>query len=584
MQGLDNMKNSIKFHSLPEYILNANLESPSPQNKDSGEDIKVSGWFLTKSNIANSDVKIVIKDICNDVIYEFDADIERQDVIDAILGSNHIEKVKPGFKKNITWSSHIQIFFEKNDTNHLWFEIFNINELDLESLNKQWIEINSIKYNSIEGPQLTVPQKKWLLNTCQISYDINTIINAPFLDQNEKNNFFNFIDRVNRWDFIVELCQYKELGYIRSCFDNSRAYIVGSLCVGNLNVIKIRDSSRTYYIFQNISSCDAIFIPDQNLLFCFSYVEHYQYSAFIENIHFFNKKNKNPSFGGYLTYYDRPYHYMYDMMLGYFYANTHGCFSDDDSFISKSGSDFLNLEKIFKIKTINRDDIKSTDDEYFIRIGINFGTGAKNKRNAHYTECLDRVILSKIHDEHHNEDENLYKVWFGITSQKRAWIEQADAIPYIINNLDVGNKKLCVIFDGWTSPLHKSDSDKKEILSDQKLVEEIISKVSRDIEIVNAIGLTIEDKIKIAKKIDFFVANYATGSLNVSRICKKYGIAHISNSFMKYASGQHIHPNAILVDPTSIKEIPSIYDVAHYSYSIKKEIIFSLIQKNIESI
>lgn len=582
MQGLDNMKISKKFHSLPEYILNANLESPSSQNKNSDEDIKISGWFLTKKNIAASDVKIIIKNLNDNSRYESSADINRQDVIDAILDDKHSEKSTPGFYKSISWSNHVKIFFTKNGIEHLWFEIVFIDESDYNNLIDKWVKLNSIEYNPVNIEQLTDIQKKWQINTLNLSYDVNSVINTLSLSGNEKDSFLSFIDRVNRWDFIIELCHYKKTNYIRSCFDNSKSHIIGSITVGNLNVLKLIDSSRVYYIFQNISSCDAIFIPDLNTLFCLCNIEYYQYVMFIDNIHDFKKQSSAPSFGGYLMYFDRPYHYMYDMMLGYFYANTHGCFSEDDLFIGKVGGDFINLEEYFGINVIHKKEKDKIDNEYFIRLGIHFGNGAKNNKKTTYIELMDRDILNRIKYKNTSDNKNTYTLWVGITSQKRSWIEQAEAISYIINNLDVGDKNLRVIFDGWTSPINKSDLDRKETLSDQALMDDILSKVTRHVDIINAIGLTIMEKISIAKDIDYFLVNYSTGSLNVARICKKKGLAHISNSFMVHASEQHIHPNTISIDSAFVNEFPSIYGVAHYSYSIKKEIVFSLLQKNIE--
>lgn len=583
MQGLDNMKISKKFHKLPDYIINANLESPKLDNVYQAEQLKISGWFLAKSDATASDVQIIIKNLSNDTKYLINSDVERQDVIDVILGGENVNQLKPGFQKIIPWSNHIQILFYYNGIEHLWYEILTLNETDYHAFTEKWKKLNSEEYEILENEKLTDIEKKWLYNEYIISYDINHIINRICSEQTEKDVFYNFIERVDRWDFLLELCDYKNKKYIRSCFNNSKANIIGSLCVGNLNILKVKDSVRIYYIFQNISSCDAIYIPDRNILLCLSYIEYYQYLAFIDNIHLFNEKAKDPVFGGYITYYNRPYHYMYDMMLGLYYANSNGVLSDDDRFIAKSGSDFLNLEKLFNISTVTNDDITFSKDMYYIRIGVNFGVGAKEKKKANYIECLDNYLRAQIKSNKNINNDNSFTLWFGITSQKRAWIEQVEAIAYITNNLEIQNKKLRIIFDGWTSPLNKSELDKKEIISDQKLVDEIISKINRDVEIINLIGSTIEEKINVAEEIDFFVVNYATGSLNVARVCKKRGIAHISNSFIKHAAGQHFHPNSILIDPEFVNEIPSIYDFAHYSYSIKKEVVFELTQKSISA-
>lgn len=99
MQGLDNMKISKKFHKLPDYIINANLESPKLDNVYQAEQLKISGWFLAKSDATASDVQIIIKNLSNDTKYLINSDVERQDVIDVILGGENVNQLKPGFKK-----------------------------------------------------------------------------------------------------------------------------------------------------------------------------------------------------------------------------------------------------------------------------------------------------------------------------------------------------------------------------------------------------------------------------------------------------------------------------------------------------
>ncbi len=145
-------------------------------------------------------------------------------------------------------------------------------------------------------------------------------------------------------------------------------------------------------------------------------------------------------------------------------------------------------------------------------------------------------------------------IWLGVTGQKRSWIEQIDGYASIINSLYKKYPSLTIIFDGWTSPKNPTQSDSKSILEDLEIIQKIRDRAPQDLNFIITAGAKMDNKIACARLTDFFIANYMTGSMIISRIAKKPGVGHMSN-ISEYMTGMHHHHHISRVDKKYVSDL-----------------------------
>lgn len=285
----------------------------------------------------------------------------------------------------------------------------------------------------------------------------------------------------------------------------------------------------------------------------------------------------------------RPYHFIYDGMLGFEIIYEHVKEIDNQTkFYTLENNAFINAPKIFNSnqtaefitnKTLTQLEIEGT---LFIKIGALFGNGAKDPVIMNRINNLDKKVLSyisNIHTDKENSTNELKKhfpiIWLGVTGQKRAWLEQVEGYSNIINKLYETFPGMAVVFDGWTSSLVTLQRDKVETANDRSIIDDIKNRIAPDIRTVDLVGATIDRKIHIGSVVDCAIVNYSTGSMNISRICGRPCITHMNNSFSP-ARNQHIHQNAHHIPDeyvTDVMDNDSRIDAT--SYHIDWENIYS---------
>lgn len=175
--------------------------------------------------------------------------------------------------------------------------------------------------------------------------------------------------------------------------------------------------------------------------------------------------------------------------------------------------------------------------------------------------------------------------WAG---QKRCWLQQIKGYPYLLNQLHAKYPKLGVIFDGWTLPLTPSQDSLKEVEKDNQVVAKIVSQLNIGIKYVSVVGETSLTKLSVGDKADFFICNFATGSMHISRFLGKPGFGHLSNKFadISLRLGMHIHSN------NKVYLLPKPYvtdeeeDIRHdyVSYSIDKCAFYGFIEAKLDKV
>jgi hypothetical protein len=194
-------------------------------------------------------------------------------------------------------------------------------------------------------------------------------------------------------------------------------------------------------------------------------------------------------------------------------------------------------------------------------IGINFDSISIEEHNTLREKVLESIEVK-------NEVRSTLNLWIGITSQKRKWVEQVEGISKLIELISKKGMPLHIYFDGWTSPMTPSSSDQINIDSDLGVVDEIIKRTKNaQFTHTSIIGFNPKDKIKAAMNSDLYIANYASGSIFVSRFAGLRGLSHLNNNMER---SHHVHYQNQEIDKSLVTDIKEDGKNGHHvSYSIK---------------
>jgi hypothetical protein len=212
---------------------------------------------------------------------------------------------------------------------------------------------------------------------------------------------------------------------------------------------------------------------------------------------------------------------------------------------------------------------------------------------------MDDFILKKVKSITSNsslyinanlmKQETNFMLWLGVTTGKRAWIEETDAYIALIDLLIQKYKHIGVVIDGWTASHTtniKQNQSNKFYSQDEVIKDKIIEKFkgNSNVTFISVIGAMVEEKIAIADLTDFFIANHATGSLWISRIAKKRGITHISNAARESAKKLHIQWDVHLIPEKFTHDIKENVETPfHISYNINIDIFLERVLLKLNS-
>lgn len=285
----------------------------------------------------------------------------------------------------------------------------------------------------------------------------------------------------------------------------------------------------------------------------------------------------------FLSGHSRPYHFLYDNLLGYAIVNkeipniklnivSNGC----GTFLPLSKIKSLNIDE-FIVDSVLFDNLANGSKLCFI-IGMKYAYSDKTESISLLRELDDSLIKSidvgTCADSHNIIGTNSPVFWFGITSQKRKWHNQVECITAAIDNLLSIYSNAVFIIDGWTSPIIKSPSDYKQINSDMNVYREI-KEERQDANLITTIGMNSLEKISIGLKVDFFVSNSSTGTVHIDRICNRNGISHGPNKWSNTDCG-HVS-NATKINNSFIKDINPEKNADEVDYLIDKDKFISFL-------
>lgn len=364
-----------------------------------------------------------------------------------------------------------------------------------------------------------------------------------------------------------------------------------------INLLFFEERGANFIVIQNVTVCDAVYVPSLNLTIVLQHVKiksiQKSLKMYLEDVLLSDSAIKATGenyFGGVIGGYDRPYHFFYDVIPAFVMADAAGLLNKLPCIYSYPRSAFADWRELFEDVNCKVTDASalrretSENRKFVFHIGVPFPAIPEPVNRAvesyvlkaatrNYGEAARAFLPSK---------ESLV-IWWGVTGQKRSWLEQVGAGVEVLNSLRRQHGSLTVVFDGWTAPLDPGEEDRTEIANDQKVIDEICDLLTAEIQVRSVLGMHSLKKIAVASLCDAFVANYATGSIHVARFAKRPGVGHLNTRMKKIG---HIHSRTLLVPDFAVTDVVENQDQRsdYVSYSINKAAIELLLNALLSSI
>lgn len=346
--------------------------------------------------------------------------------------------------------------------------------------------------------------------------------------------------------------------------DESYAFAV------EMNVLKFKScTGEVFFLFQHVGSADAIYFPGRHAVVTIHHVYAELVMGFVCKLLQNLGKAKlyaegKRRFLGLVASHNRPYHFYYDVAPSVSDVHKAGLLNEVEQIVYYTGGDFCSFKELYALEV---DEHRWTPDElwtqcivehgYYFHVGMVFDHARLKSTSRFDGEFNGYARRSSIQQQPDLAAELLScypLVWFGITVQKRSWVEQVEAAQCLLAELRKSYPNVGVVFDGWTSPLQPTAKDLREAELDRGVVAEIVEQLDPGIKVFSVVGENSVQKILYGKLADVYVGNSATGGLHVSRFAGCPGVAHLNTQMIDATN--HIRKRTRLVDKSQIIDLP----------------------------
>ena len=302
-------------------------------------------------------------------------------------------------------------------------------------------------------------------------------------------------------------------------------------------------------------------------------------------------------FSGYLLDQTRPYHHFYDQLKWMVHLQ------NEQSVVSKRS---FFVPKFFK----KRNSITSKQPTYSM-FPLVIGSNQLGIKLDKYSDKMEKVVKEDSFKGlrggilHYRLNQALYTLkrltnknktltlWFGVSGEKRMWIEQEDFLPALVQQLKPWFNSFVFMIDGFTqyedTNYHPvTDCQSKGIIHDLEIVNAIKKKLLpfSNISIINLVGQTYRKKIQQCQFVDFFIANAGAGQLVPHRFCKKPGILHSNEKHCVFSMGID-NTTVKLVDKSLVTDVGNLFATSEkmkqnknrvglISYSIQEQVVIDM--------
>jgi hypothetical protein len=467
-----------------------------------------------------------------------------------------------------------------------------LSEAHCQSLGQLWVYTTKRGMEVLQPPKVHNPSQ-WLA-VLPSQHHLEGA--ARLVDECKKVNFsLTLVDRASGGRLCLPSPFSSNLAYCQESYEMTEGF----------NCLRFVDGGQCFFLLQWVSSADALYFPLENTLVYFAHVKetHVRHLLtklmrdFADNVAY---ARNGAGFGGVIASHSRPSHFYYDVWPSLYELYHHpGLAAAIPNVIQREDHDFLDLEVFFSasqcqvLDSSQIDGLSRSKHLFFIHLGAH---SHLRDRSSYYQadealvkaaqKTTDALIQSQL-----AELTDCYPIiWIGVEGQKRCWLEQTEGYAHILNGLAQTYPNLGVIFDGWTLPYSASKSSKREQGNDLRVMTHIVNQLSPTIRHVCVIGANSLHKIAIGQKADFFICNFATGSLHISRILRKPGFCHLSNvsAFLSLKYAMHLHPNphVYLLPKALVTDQEGADTMRHdtVSYSIEPDAFYGFINDHLQDV
>ena len=299
-------------------------------------------------------------------------------------------------------------------------------------------------------------------------------------------------------------------------------------------------------------------------------------------------------FSGYALDQTRPYHHFYDQLKWLVHLNsTRSIICNKSFFIPRSFKKRVTETKKYPTfymfpLVIGSNQLGIKLDKYSDKMEkIVYRDSLKDLYGGTFKYRLKQAINAIIKPAKENRTLTL---WFGISGQKRIWIQQEEFLPTLVQQLKPWFDSFIFLIDGFTQYeyIDGHPNDSTGVNEDQKIVNSIKQQLMpfANVSVVNLIGQTYRKKIQQCQSVDFFIANAGAGQLIPHRFCKKKGILHSNEKHCVFSMGIN-NTTVKLVDKSLVKDVGNLFakgknkranksGIGFISYSIDVQVIVNM--------
>lgn len=299
-------------------------------------------------------------------------------------------------------------------------------------------------------------------------------------------------------------------------------------------------------------------------------------------------------FSGYLLDQTRPYHHFYDQLKWLVHLNSRRpIISNRSFFIPRS---FRKRRFHFK------------KHPTFSMFPLVIGSNQLGIKLDKYSDKMEKIVYEDSLKDLHGgtikyrchqainkiinspEKNRTLTLWFGISGQKRIWVEQEKFLPALVEQLKPWFDSFIFLIDGFTQYeyIDGHPNDSTGVNEDLKVVNSIKQQLLpfANASVVNLVGQTYRKKIQQCQSVNFFVANAGAGQLIPHRFCKKPGILHSNERHCVFSMGIN-NATVKLVDKSLVKDVGNLFakgknkkanksGIGFISYSIRIEDVIDM--------
>ena len=89
---------------------------------------------------------------------------------------------------------------------------------------------------------------------------------------NASSKFSSFCENAIRPDFVCRIARLRRHGRFPAIISEEDGVVLASRLVHNWNVLMIQDAEQRLFVFQGVTSCDAVYLPGLNTLIIFCHI------------------------------------------------------------------------------------------------------------------------------------------------------------------------------------------------------------------------------------------------------------------------------------------------------------------------